>query len=201
LAHPAVAGATPYEHGLFRMKLVVPSDYPETAPKGAPAGYRPRVGHCLTSVLLARRAGAFLTKVFHPNVGPHGEICVNALKKDWLPQHGLRHILTVIHCLLINPWPDSALNEEAAHLLLDSYDAFAQRARMMTQLHAKRRAAAQLAAGAGEAAAEAPGAGLLSNSTNTQPPGEGGEGDGGLPPSKKLDRKKGQQKSASLRRL
>ena len=26
-----------------------------------------------------------LTKIFHPNIGPQGEICVNSLKKDWNP--------------------------------------------------------------------------------------------------------------------
>ena len=127
-----------------------------------------------------------MTKIFHPNIKPiTGEICVNALKKDWLPTHGIRHLLTVIHCLLINPWPDSALNEEAAKMMTDSYDDYAARARMLTSIHAKKPA-------------------MLANTTNTLGAeggaGEGCEADAG-PPLKKMDRKKTVAKSASLKRL
>jgi hypothetical protein len=39
--------------------------------------------------------GFFITKVFHPNVSPSGEICVNVLKKDWTPDTALRHVFLV----------------------------------------------------------------------------------------------------------
>jgi len=38
---------------------------------------------------------------------------------------------------LIEPNPESALNEEAGKLLLDNYEEFAQRASLMTDIHAK----------------------------------------------------------------
>jgi len=79
-----------------------------------------------------------MTKLFHPNVSASGEICVNVLKRDWKPDLGLRHIFTVIRCLLIEPNPESALNEEAGKLLLDSFDDFSRKARLMTDIHAKR---------------------------------------------------------------
>ena len=41
-------------------------------------------------------AGFFLTKIFHPNVASNGAICVNTLKRDWKPEHGIRHILLVM---------------------------------------------------------------------------------------------------------
>ncbi|XP_050161874.1 ubiquitin-conjugating enzyme E2 S [Myiozetetes cayanensis] len=63
---------TPYAGGLFRMKLVLGRDFPAAPPKGF-----------------------FLTKIFHPNVGPGGEICVNVLKRDWRAELGLRHVLLV----------------------------------------------------------------------------------------------------------
>lgn len=66
-------------------------------------------------------AGFFLTKIFHPNISKTGEICVNTLKRDWKPELSLTHILTVIRCLLIEPYPESALNEEAGKLLLEDY--------------------------------------------------------------------------------
>ncbi|NXY53721.1 UBE2S enzyme, partial [Callaeas wilsoni] len=103
---------TPYAGGLFRMKLVLGKDFPAAPPKGF-----------------------FLTKIFHPNVGPSGEICVNVLKRDWRAELGLRHVLLTIKCLLIQPNPESALNEEAARLLLEDFERFAARARLLTEIH------------------------------------------------------------------
>lgn len=106
---------TPFEGGLFRIQLHFGADYPRSPPKGY-----------------------FLTKIFHPNVAPqNGEICVNTLKKDWKPDLGIRHILSVIRCLLIVPNPDSALNEEAGKLLNEGYESFAKRAAMFTKIHAQ----------------------------------------------------------------
>ena len=105
---------TPFENGVFKMKLVLPADYPTSAPKGY-----------------------FLTKIFHPNIRqPSGEICVNTLKRDWKPDLGLRHVLMVIRCLMIEQFPESALNEEAARMLLEEYDEYFARAKMFTKVHA-----------------------------------------------------------------
>uniref|UniRef100_V9LD29 E2 ubiquitin-conjugating enzyme n=1 Tax=Callorhinchus milii TaxID=7868 RepID=V9LD29_CALMI len=106
---------TPYVGGLFRMKLVLGKDFPSVPPKAF-----------------------FLTKIFHPNVSASGEICVNVLKRDWKPELGIRHVLLTIKCLLIHPNPESALNEEAGRLLLEAYDKYANRARLMTDIHAAR---------------------------------------------------------------
>ncbi|KAL8037106.1 hypothetical protein ABFX02_11G018100 [Erythranthe guttata] len=104
---------TPYENGVFRMKLILSRDFPQTPPKGY-----------------------FLTKIFHPNIATDGDICVNALKKDWNPSLGLRHVLIVIRCLLIEPFPESALNEQAGKMLLQNYDEYARHARLYTGIHA-----------------------------------------------------------------
>ena len=82
---------TPFEGGKFKLKLVLAGDYPRVPPKGY-----------------------FITNIFHPNVSKGGDICVNTLKQDWKPTHGIRHILMVIRCLLIEPFPESALNDEIA---------------------------------------------------------------------------------------
>lgn len=114
--HALITGpeGTPYLNGRFRLKLVLSGEYPTVPPKGY-----------------------FLTKIYHPNVAPStGEICVNTLKKDWTPDVTLKHILQVIRCLLIVPFPESSLNDEAGKLFMDSYDDFAQRARIMTRVHA-----------------------------------------------------------------
>ncbi|XP_058205300.1 ubiquitin-conjugating enzyme E2 22 [Rhododendron vialii] len=104
---------TPYENGVFRMKLILSHDFPHSPPKGY-----------------------FLTKIFHPNIATNGEICVNTLKKDWNPSLGLRHVLIVVRCLLIEPFPESALNEQAGKMLLENYEEYARHARIYTGIHA-----------------------------------------------------------------
>ncbi|XP_055994415.1 ubiquitin-conjugating enzyme E2 S-like [Sorex fumeus] len=103
---------TPYAGGLFLMKLLLGKDFPASPPKGF-----------------------FLTKIFHPNVGANGDICVNVLKRDWTAKLGIRHVLLTIKCLLIHPNPESALNEEAGRLLLENYEEYAAWARLLTEIH------------------------------------------------------------------
>jgi len=93
------------------MRLVIDSDFPAKPPKGY-----------------------FLTKIFHPNVAsPSGEICVNTLKRDWNPNSwSLSHIFQIIKCLLIVPFPESALNEEAGRLFMESYNDFFSQAKLYT---------------------------------------------------------------------
>ena len=108
---------TPYEDGIFRVKLFIPSEFPQLAPKGY-----------------------FLTKIFHPNVSEKGEICVNTLKRDWNPkQWSLYHLFEVIKCLLIVPFPQSSLNEEAGKMFMDNYDEYFRVAKMLTEIHAKKK--------------------------------------------------------------
>lgn len=104
---------TPYENGIFRCKLVLSNNFPSSPPRAF-----------------------FLTKIFHPNVAPNGDVCVNTLKKDWSPDLGMTHIFQVIRCLLIIPFPESALNEDASKLFLGSYEEYSRRAKLMTSIHA-----------------------------------------------------------------
>jgi len=86
-------------------------------------------------------------------------VCVNTLKRDWKPGHTLKHVLTVsalscglfgvppidtgaaqlqvIRCLLIEPFPDSALNEEAAMLMHEAFEDYEKQAKLMTEIHAR----------------------------------------------------------------
>lgn len=105
---------TPFEGGIFRLTLKLTSEFPHTAPKGY-----------------------FLTKIFHPNVAANGDIWVNTLKKDWNPaKWSIGHILGVIRCLLIIPFPESSLNEEAGRLFMDDYEEYSRMAKLMTKIHA-----------------------------------------------------------------
>eukprot|EP00026_Physarum_polycephalum_P016325 Phypoly_transcript_17205.p1 GENE.Phypoly_transcript_17205~~Phypoly_transcript_17205.p1 ORF type:complete len:206 (-),score=44.29 Phypoly_transcript_17205:126-743(-) len=106
---------TPYEGGLFKMRLRLGSDFPKAPPKAF-----------------------FLTKIFHPNVSKKGEICVNTLKKDWKEDLGIKHILLTVKCLLIVPNPESSLNEEASRLLLEDYEDYFKHAKLFTSIHAQK---------------------------------------------------------------
>ena len=151
------------------MKLVLTPDFPNSPPKGY-----------------------FQTKIFHPNVSSSGEICVNVLKRDWRPDLGLRHVLTVIRCLLIEPNPESALNEEAGKLLLESFDEFAKKAKLMTDIHARKPTVLTAAGGANALNAEQMG---------TLPEGKGAAGSMIQNKRVALGTQKNLDKKRSLRRL
>ncbi|KIY44868.1 ubiquitin-conjugating enzyme E2s, partial [Fistulina hepatica ATCC 64428] len=122
---------TPYSGGYFRVKFKFTSEFPSAPPKCK--------HHMSESIAFFRSpcsAGWFATKIFHPNVSSAGEICVNTLKKDWQPSYGIGHILVTVKCLLIYPNPESALDEEAGKLLLEDYQSYCSRARLITSVHA-----------------------------------------------------------------
>ena len=104
---------TPYAGGYFKVRFVFTEEFPAAPPK------------CW-----------FSTKLFHPNVGPAGEICVNTLKKDWKATYGIQHILVTVKCLLIYPNPESALDEEAGKMFMEDYKSYCSRAKLITSVHA-----------------------------------------------------------------
>ena len=114
--HSEIEGpiGTPFEGGAFHIKLVLGQEFPSAPPKGF-----------------------FLTKIFHPNIASNGDICVNTLKKDWKPDLGIAHVLQVIRCLLIVPFPESSLNEEAGRMFMEDYNAYSKRAKLYTSIHAQ----------------------------------------------------------------
>ena len=114
--HATIEGPenTPFEGGEFEIKLEIGDEFPQKPPKGY-----------------------FLTKIFHPNVHPEtGAICLSTLSQDWTENMGLDHLLLTVRCLLIEPNAESALNEEAGRLLLENYDDYCARAKLMAQVHA-----------------------------------------------------------------
>lgn len=106
---------TPYEGKFFVLKLVFSQDFPASPPRGF-----------------------FFTKIYHPNVDMStGAICVNTLKKDWTAETTMSHVLAVIRCLLIVPFPESSLNDEAGKLFMESYEEYSKRARLMADVHGR----------------------------------------------------------------
>jgi len=119
---------TPYEGGAFRVKLTLGRDYPAAPPKGHfltkifhpnVSPVRPLPRERANAPCRRARANAecaaptALTAPRPPHCAQAGEICVNTLKRDWAPDTSLSHVLAVIRCLLIVPFPESSLNDEA----------------------------------------------------------------------------------------
>jgi ubiquitin-conjugating enzyme E2 S len=130
------AVGTPFVGGSFKIKLVLSHDYPKKPPKGNPV-------QIVIMMNMILDAGYFLTKIFHPNVALTGDICVNTLKQDWEPGLGISHVLQVIRCLLIVPFPESSLNDEAGKLFMESYEEYTKRALLWTSIHARSKHAEQ----------------------------------------------------------
>jgi ubiquitin-conjugating enzyme E2 S len=147
--------------------------------------------------------GLFLTKIFHPNVSASGEICVNTLKKDWKPEHTLAHVLQVVHCLLVVPFPESSLNDEAGKLFMESYDEYARKARLMTDIHAGGGGGSGGGGGGGAGAGAAPGAGaaLAASTGNVDLAAAGAAGAGASGMEKRKAAAEGDAKKKSLKRL
>ncbi|CAI6246291.1 unnamed protein product [Periconia digitata] len=105
---------TPYANGVWRLHLAIPPTYP-TAPPTA----------------------TFRTPLWHPNIDEKsGAVCVETLKRDWSSSLKLRDVLVTISCLLIQPNPASALNEDAGKLASEDWNSFCRRAALMTKIHA-----------------------------------------------------------------
>ncbi|KAK2744821.1 hypothetical protein FQN57_004145 [Myotisia sp. PD_48] len=87
---------TPYQGGLWLLKIVLPPTYPIHPPK-------------IT----------FSTRICHPNISfTTGEICLTLLTSEhWTPAYTISSTLTAIHQLLTDPSPDSPLNVDVAALL------------------------------------------------------------------------------------
>lgn len=105
---------SPYQGGIFRLRINFPSDYPFKPPKIQ-----------------------FLTKIYHPNICPSGSICLDILRDKWSPALNITKLLLSISSLLTDPNPDDPLVPEIAHMLRSDKGEFENLARNWTQIWAR----------------------------------------------------------------
>ncbi|KAB8606221.1 hypothetical protein FH972_025852 [Carpinus fangiana] len=103
---------TIWEHGLFKLTVTFPDEYPTKPPK------------C-----------KFSPALFHPNVYPSGTVCLSILNEEeaWKPAITLKDILIGIQSLLDEPNPESPAQADAYTLFKRDPEAYKKKIRQVVK--------------------------------------------------------------------
>jgi ubiquitin-conjugating enzyme E2 D len=105
---------SPYEKGNFGLEISFPADYPFKPPKVK-----------------------FITKVFHPNITPEGNLCLDILKGDeWNIKFNVMYILQAIIGLLNSPDHNNQLSADVANAYGNDPQKFFDHAKAWTEKYA-----------------------------------------------------------------
>ncbi|XP_066106552.1 uncharacterized protein [Saccopteryx bilineata] len=104
---------SPYEGGIFTLKMVFPCNYPFKPPKIQ-----------------------FATKIYHPNIDRQGTICMNLLSLDWSPIVTVSKLLQAICSMLSEPVMEDMLVPEITKIYLKDRAKYELLARAYTEKYA-----------------------------------------------------------------
>ena len=104
---------TPYEGGIFHLKIEYPRHYPHKPPRIR-----------------------FLTRVFHPNINSDGSVCADLFTTDWSPTLCIAQILITMTSFLDDPNADEALDWGAALQYKNNRILFDENAQLYTRKYA-----------------------------------------------------------------
>lgn len=104
---------SPYQGGVFYLKIEFPHDYPFKPPKVQ-----------------------FITKIYHCNINSSGNICLDILKEQWSPALTISKILLSICSLLDDQNPNDPLMVDIANLYMSDKEKFLHNARQYTLKYA-----------------------------------------------------------------
>ena len=104
---------TPYEGGLFKIRIIFPSNYPMGSPYIK-----------------------FLTQIYHPSINENGRVCLGLLSQ-WTPATEIRHVLLTISCLLHDPEMEEPLMADRLALFKTIRKAYMKIAKDWTLKYAK----------------------------------------------------------------
>ena len=104
---------SPYQGGIFYLRIEFPHDYPFKPPKVS-----------------------FITKIYHCNINSSGNICLDILKEQWSPALTISKVLLSICSLMDDQNPDDPLMVDIANLYKNDREKFIQMAKAYTQRYA-----------------------------------------------------------------
>ena len=104
---------SPYQGGIFYLKIDFPPDYPFKPPKVR-----------------------FTTKIYHCNINSSGSICLDILKDQWSPALTISKVLLSICSMLSDANPKDPLMIDIAELYVKNRAAHDETARKWTQMYA-----------------------------------------------------------------
>ncbi len=104
---------SPYEGGVFYLRINFPQDYPFKPPQLS-----------------------FITKIYHCNINEAGSICLDILKEHWSPALTISKVLLSICSMMDDQNPHDPLMLDAANLYIKNKEQFIETAKAYTLRYA-----------------------------------------------------------------